>query len=213
MKKEKLKSYIDPKRYYEIMEKHNFTEPQCRALNGGEAWCDVCEKSGEMHRCGGCKCAIYCSVECQKQDWKNHKNLCGDLAELRVRGRLTAPRQPSQREFDEAKINMNLLKRLGSIKDCTEFGNFVEAENSYHGFLPNTKMEHLRLFLAISPGDKQCSKLMEDVLRQASLYHPEARFQIQKAQLFVEWLYAIDSNLKVVFYCSDGYTLEFGRHT
>lgn len=28
-------------------------------------------------RCTRCRCAMYCSKECQKADWKAHKILCG----------------------------------------------------------------------------------------------------------------------------------------
>ena len=37
----------------------------------GEAW---------RNKCGGCKVARYCSENCQKQDWQQHKNLCDKLA-------------------------------------------------------------------------------------------------------------------------------------
>lgn len=44
--------------------------------------CAKCSKdksdSGQgLKRCGRCKLAHYCSRECQKADWKNHKTLCG----------------------------------------------------------------------------------------------------------------------------------------
>ena len=37
--------------------------------------CDVCGKKGGK-KCGSCGNAIYCSRECQKQDWKNHRSAC-----------------------------------------------------------------------------------------------------------------------------------------
>ncbi|KAK0462932.1 uncharacterized protein EV420DRAFT_1639020 [Desarmillaria tabescens] len=30
----------------------------------------------EVRRCGGCETVFYCSVECQKQDWKYHREIC-----------------------------------------------------------------------------------------------------------------------------------------
>jgi hypothetical protein len=33
-----------------------------------------CEKA--LHKCGVCKMAGYCSVKCQKADWKSHKPFC-----------------------------------------------------------------------------------------------------------------------------------------
>src|SRR5689334_22981369 len=37
----------------------------------------ICGKLSTNY-CGGCKGKRYCSVECQKQDWKNHKKECKD---------------------------------------------------------------------------------------------------------------------------------------
>lgn len=43
--------------------------------------CNPCgvkqKKDGKsLMKCGGCRLAEYCSVECQKKDWKTHKTLC-----------------------------------------------------------------------------------------------------------------------------------------
>ncbi|KAG5733616.1 hypothetical protein E4T56_gene4961, partial [Termitomyces sp. T112] len=36
------------------------------------------EKAPEnIRRCTGCKMAWYCSKDCQKRDWVNHRNVCG----------------------------------------------------------------------------------------------------------------------------------------
>ncbi|KAJ7054548.1 hypothetical protein C8F01DRAFT_1161975 [Mycena amicta] len=41
------------------------------------AVCFSCKKRGvELHRCSGCHTFYYCSRECQKRDWKNHKTIC-----------------------------------------------------------------------------------------------------------------------------------------
>lgn len=37
--------------------------------------CIMCSNLGLL-RCGRCRSAIYCSKECQKDDWKNHKPFC-----------------------------------------------------------------------------------------------------------------------------------------
>ncbi|CAE6396041.1 unnamed protein product [Rhizoctonia solani] len=47
--------------------------PGTTPLNG----CWECTKSGvPLSVCGGCQRARYCSVECQRGDWKNHKRIC-----------------------------------------------------------------------------------------------------------------------------------------
>lgn len=39
--------------------------------------CQACGKSGADKRCGKCKAVWYCSLPCQKHDWKSHKTSCG----------------------------------------------------------------------------------------------------------------------------------------
>ena len=39
--------------------------------------CINCRKfDKKLYSCGGCNLVTYCSVNCQKKDWKNHKNNC-----------------------------------------------------------------------------------------------------------------------------------------
>lgn len=38
--------------------------------------CSMCEKETET-KCSRCKAKRYCSVECQRKDWKEHKKTCG----------------------------------------------------------------------------------------------------------------------------------------
>lgn len=34
-----------------------------------------CAKAGQF-QCSSCKLVRYCSVSCQKEDWKRHKGMC-----------------------------------------------------------------------------------------------------------------------------------------
>mmetsp|Transcript_23956 Transcript_23956/g.30162 ORF Transcript_23956/g.30162 Transcript_23956/m.30162 type:complete len:108 (-) Transcript_23956:271-594(-) len=36
----------------------------------------------KLMKCGGCRVVKYCSPECQKMDWKNHKKHCQKLAAM-----------------------------------------------------------------------------------------------------------------------------------
>lgn len=39
--------------------------------------CKYCHKSNlKLSKCSRCKEVFYCSVDCQKKDWTNHKNVC-----------------------------------------------------------------------------------------------------------------------------------------
>jgi len=48
-----------------------------------EKYKDVClacgKKAENMKRCSGCKVSNYCSRECQKNNWNNHKSICEKL--------------------------------------------------------------------------------------------------------------------------------------
>ena len=45
--------------------------------------CIVClKKSGQLKRCAVCKSGKYCSKECQKADFKNHKVFCSAITSL-----------------------------------------------------------------------------------------------------------------------------------
>lgn len=47
-------------------------------LEGRNGKCEVCDKQAKS-RCSGCVQAFYCSVEHQRQDWKDHKPRCSPL--------------------------------------------------------------------------------------------------------------------------------------
>ena len=38
--------------------------------------CNVCNSSKNLSRCNRCKSIWYCSVTCQKMDWRTHKKVC-----------------------------------------------------------------------------------------------------------------------------------------
>ena len=49
----------------------------CVDRDTGKQICIVCEATPEkLKRCGGCGTTCYCSAECQKADWKEHKLVC-----------------------------------------------------------------------------------------------------------------------------------------
>lgn len=56
----------------------NQTSPPSRKV---KYFCMNCSKGENeegvvLSKCGGCKEISYCSIECQRADWKNHKQLC-----------------------------------------------------------------------------------------------------------------------------------------
>ena len=66
--------------------------------------CELCRKDLEViKKCGKCKNTVYCSVECQRKDWKNHKQNCesaNDRAKPKSAGS-AKPRQPTPNSQNE----------------------------------------------------------------------------------------------------------------
>lgn len=42
--------------------------------------CDYYSREHANLKCSKCKCVYYCSQDCQKKDWKEHKEVCNALA-------------------------------------------------------------------------------------------------------------------------------------
>ena len=99
--------------------------------------CDVCRTEGQMKRCARCKKAYYCSVACQKKEWKTHKPNClpansavQDLVQACRRDLF--PDYPAAYEFGFD----NLLKYHRHVKIPSEYGN-MSAEHVLLGMLEN----------------------------------------------------------------------------
>ncbi len=51
--------------------------PNPRLASREHTACSVCHKTfDKLFHCSRCKQACYCSIECQKKDWKEHKKVC-----------------------------------------------------------------------------------------------------------------------------------------
>jgi len=44
---------------------------------------DLCRKVQKLKKCSKCRIFSYCSVACQKTDWKYHKPTCQDIHDIR----------------------------------------------------------------------------------------------------------------------------------
>ena len=57
----------------------NGTKEQIESKSTGVCASQECSKPGNL-RCSGCRTVGYCSAECQKKDWKQHKVNCQKTA-------------------------------------------------------------------------------------------------------------------------------------
>ena len=71
--------------------------------------CPVCQRLCILRRCRQCQAVAYCSVECQKQNWQAHRDLCKETASLNAKHPM-ASRIP----FDMCKLRFN----VGAEVDC-----------------------------------------------------------------------------------------------
>lgn len=82
MKNNNERPIVDP--LYQI---HTPIEDEKEIKNGNEKrecnYCHKCEDEEKLKRCSRCKKILYCSKECQKEDWKKHKIECDKIIELK----------------------------------------------------------------------------------------------------------------------------------
>ena len=92
--------------------KHN--EEFARSENyANQSHCAYCFKQcAGRPRCGGCKSKVYCSKECQEQDWEVHELFCEALNKEKRRYR-------SKRQIDE-NIQERLETQDNLVKNCSK---------------------------------------------------------------------------------------------
>ena len=74
------------RKYIKLSETEKFDEDDKKQitemLSALSSMCRVCGKKGERYKqCSRCTCVYYCSVDCQRKDWKEngHKEECKKL--------------------------------------------------------------------------------------------------------------------------------------
>jgi hypothetical protein len=70
--------YIDcPFHEVESCDAFTSTRSTARGMANDNSCCNACQKVPEnLKRCSRCRTAVYCSVECQRQHWAQHKKAC-----------------------------------------------------------------------------------------------------------------------------------------
>ncbi|CAD8131091.1 unnamed protein product [Paramecium sonneborni] len=72
--------------------------------------CQVCKKQDvELSRCSQCKSIYYCSIECQKKDWKDHKFICSEILLKQQREKQRAERKAQGKKAIEDFADFEVL--------------------------------------------------------------------------------------------------------
>ncbi|XP_048046860.1 histone-lysine N-methyltransferase SMYD3 [Megalobrama amblycephala] len=123
----------------------------CIAKNFLKTTCQSCLKRGEsLSRCSQCKTARYCSVQCQKQAWPDHKRECKCLQRLQ-------PRIPTDSVRLVARIIFKLLSQ--SKSDQEELYSIAEHQSHLVDMSEEKKdgLGHLCTTLQVYLGEEYCS--------------------------------------------------------
>lgn len=114
-------------------------------------FCQVCKKESK-NQCSRCQKVRYCSVDCQKQDWKDHKLVC----------------QPPTLTMDQCLSHIKAQKDLlNSIKSMYQnFKDYYTAKTSDSNFDPDD------FGLTIHQLAYSCpiSELVKELLKKGELY-------------------------------------------
>ena len=104
----------------------------------GNAGCAICSNSTARFRCSRCDLVAYCSAECQKKDWKEHKLTCLTKEEQK--------KAALQLELDEQKRVADLREANEALIRASMEGNIsvvvkllTERGASVHFQWPNLK--------------------------------------------------------------------------
>ena len=108
--------------------------------------CAVCRSSsGKMKLCAGCKDVQYCSVECQKTDWKaEHKNVCRGTTKTgsseAARGNKPAPEVAGTKKGSDFRLhlyqfgsNFLLLRERTNTKKTSSTNSELESQSKTKG--------------------------------------------------------------------------------
>ena len=79
------------------------SEPQNLSISVHNKKCLCCRKEQvEMFQCSSCHSGVYCSKECQKKGWSEHKDLCAVIKQLEAHLQQVAKRNEV---LEKEKVN------------------------------------------------------------------------------------------------------------
>jgi len=138
----KLSSNITPdmvskcnKQMEDLLRYHKSVALAAREVEEGKlCWkCNTQQNIIQHKSCARCQCAVYCSVQCQKADWKKHKVVCVQLRDKRREVNSALPLQHSQSD----QIEGNKKERNQDVEAMVKYWLAIRAEHHGGGSLEN----------------------------------------------------------------------------
>ena len=84
-----------------------------------------CGSDGDLRSCSSCMCAKYCSVDCQRRSWSQHKTLCGSIVELE--------RMEKEKEYRNKSVHQNQVNSRIHLKMVKLVGNKPKVQCYLNG--------------------------------------------------------------------------------
>ena len=115
--------------------------------------CNIIEdriKTGSLKTCSGCRTVYYCSTDCQKQDWNNHKNLCRKVvsAGICTNGKNSNTSQDIRlvpKELQSRYIKEKTLKKMN--KSVSNSSKMTETtQKNSQGYVPIQNQNEISQF-------------------------------------------------------------------
>jgi hypothetical protein len=75
-------------------------------------YCSVCGHQSSL-RCSNCIGALYCSVTCQRKDWKSHKVICKEAEEVKKNFE-----EHGYRTVEEVDSMLEIDRRMAELGDA-----------------------------------------------------------------------------------------------
>jgi len=93
-----------------------------------EYGCAYCHKSGAQNTCGRCELVYYCDEDCQRNDWPNHKQSCGEETYNSIIP--TPSKRPTFDDDSDSKLIIDRRKKTYIVENQFRRNNYNEKFNA-----------------------------------------------------------------------------------
>lgn len=158
--------------------------------------CGQCHAPNAKHSCSACSCRAYCSRECQKSDWKQHKRFCKALCALQIKTWVQAvdgsvemlEHELIESAATEEGIDNDLVEPTTLTNDEIQnmFEEAIDLQAGQVGFIKARnrlvaaagKLDHLDIFPNLEKGPQDAGRAKQLLLQAATAGHKGAMYNL-----------------------------------